>query len=480
MKRLREEEEEERGEEREGSGEGKEAKKVKRENIGLTAVRRRKTWPLSFMGRNNECDLPGPSNINLMDKTSGSCDKEKYREAKGAGEEGAKRKRIIEENSPSRKKVKTSAAETSASETSGQDVTFTYDNDKPGAPQEEARTATIPLGLDCFTFHHKLGEGAFGQVILAKDIIRQEHVAIKKGEKQYFVKWKEDFIERDILRMTHECRFLIHGLAAFHSLNHVYYVMELAGGGDLTAFINKQFPLESDTVRFIAAELVCGIQFLHGKNIIHRDLKPDNILITSDGHVKISDFGLSIIAPSGRARGVCGTPAYSAPEVTRSKSYGPGVDWFSFGVILYKMVTKRLPSLRNTKLISYPKSPGPETADVIKRLLCINPSERLGVTGRIQEHPFFSNINWRDIEAGQVTPPKVMGTISKNTKIRNTIPAPCSYFRIFNIKADDQSLFTDFSFVSPKWSENYHVNPNAPMYPDTWLKRVFPSMCTVS
>ncbi|XP_056373156.1 protein kinase C delta type-like isoform X2 [Hyla sarda] len=386
--------------------------------------------------------------------SSGSCDKEKkYREA--AEEEGAKTKRTLEENSPSRKKAKTSAAETSAA-------------------QEEVRTVTIPLGLDCFTFHQKLGEGNFGQVILAKDIIRQELVAIKKADKQYFVKWKENFIERDILSMSHECRFLIHGLAAFESLNHLYYVMELAGGGDLSDFIIKQFPLDLDVVKFIGAELVCGIQFLHGKKIIHRDLKPDNIILTSDGHVKILDFGLSIRDASGTASDICGSPGYTAPEVTNSKRYGPEVDWFSFGAVLYIMFTKRLPSE------SFPTSLGPETIEVIKCLLCKVPSERLGVTGRIQEHAFFANTSWKDIEAGQVTPPKIMVTKSMDPQISNTIPAPGTDDQTIKIKARHQSLFTDFSFVSPKWSENYHVNPITPVYTDTWLRRIFMSKFTVS
>ncbi|XP_056378977.1 protein kinase C theta type-like [Hyla sarda] len=286
-----------------------------------------------------------------MLRLQGLVTKRKYKEAKGE-EEGAKRKRTLEENSPSRKKK----AKTSA--------------------QEEAKTATIPLGLDCFTFHHKLGEGNFGQVILAKDIIRQELVAIKKADKQYFLKWKEDFIEGDILSMSHAFHILIHGLAAFENLNHLYYVMELAGGGDLSDFIIKQFPLNLDIVKFIGAELVYG-------------------------HGKILDFGLSIRVPSGKSSDICGSPGYTAPEVTNSKSYGPGVDWFSFGIILYIMVTKRLPFPANTESESYPASLGPETIDVIKRLLCKVPGERLEVTGRIQEHALFSNINWKDVEAGR-------------------------------------------------------------------------------
>ncbi|XP_040271792.1 protein kinase C delta type-like [Bufo bufo] len=92
---------------------------------------------------------------------------------------------------------------------------------------------------------------------------------------------------------------------------------------------------------FYAAELVCGIQFLHSKGIIHRDLKPENILVAETGHIKITDFGLALDNMLGdrTATEYAGTKGYVAPEMLAKEEYGVGVDWYSFGVILNEIIT---------------------------------------------------------------------------------------------------------------------------------------------
>ncbi|XP_073446029.1 putative serine/threonine-protein kinase PRKY [Dendrobates tinctorius] len=94
--------------------------------------------------------------------------------------------------------------------------------------------------------------------------------------------------------------------------------MEYLSGGELTAFINSRAPLDVCTTRFLAAEILSGIEFLHSRGIIHRDLKPGNILLDGDGHAKIADFGLAAMNVFGsqKIRGFHGTRHYMAPEVT--------------------------------------------------------------------------------------------------------------------------------------------------------------------
>ncbi|XP_075715962.1 protein kinase C delta type-like [Rhinoderma darwinii] len=539
----------ERGKESEGSKEGEGTKKTKMENTGLTAKRSIKNWLLAIMGRRSSRDLPGSSNISLMDekiRTSGKKEskikeEEKDRDKKGTEkkETQRKRKRTTEENKPSAKKAKKSKGKTSNSldelekkaeeeqpapskqeketpaapkrkrtadenqesnkklktslrsskeKTSGSQDATTILNEKPGPSREETRTATVPLSLNSFTFHRELGKGSYGEVTLAKDKIRKELVAIKKTGKSDFTELGHTFVERDILGLSHESRFLIHGLAAFHSKNHVYYVMELASGGDLDTFTENNFPLELNTVKFIAAELVCGVQFLHNKGIIHRDLKPNNVLLTSDGHVKITDFGLAITNVFGRTTDPCGgTLGYVAPEMIGREEYGPGVDWFAFGVILYNMVTNKDPFPGNTKseieasvlnyVPQYPMSLSSDTVDIIKRLLCKNQFERLGVTENIREHPFFSTTNWQEVEAGRAAPTDILVTESVDLNISDIRPAPCTRDHNTTIKAKGQKLFNEFSFVCPEWSENYHVSP---IYPDTRLRRFSSSQCKVN
>lgn len=93
--------------------------------------------------------------------------------------------------------------------------------------------------------------------------------------------------------------------------------------------------------RFYAAQIFLALQYLHSKNIIYRDLKPENVLIDGDGYVKITDFGLSKtnVSTDDGAESFCGTPEYLAPEVLLRKGYGKSVDWWSFGSIIYEMLT---------------------------------------------------------------------------------------------------------------------------------------------
>ncbi|KAM4036385.1 protein kinase C delta type-like [Anomaloglossus baeobatrachus] len=205
-------------------------------------------------------------------------------------------------------------------------------------------------------------------------------------------------------------------------------------------------------VRFYAAELVCGIQFLHSKGVIHRDLKPENILVADTGHIKIMDYGLALDNMHGdrTATSYAGTMGYMAPEMLDKKEYNAGVDWYSFGVILNKMLPSKSAYHRT---LSDTSSSGAK--DIIKqsftqtfsdnlqsnytftlysfeirsvRFLCFSdhrvhllnskyvsyfqllqkdPVQRLGVNGNIREHQFFQCIDWVSVEALRMDPPYI-------------------------------------------------------------------------
>ncbi|XP_075715975.1 protein kinase C delta type-like [Rhinoderma darwinii] len=339
------------------------------------------------------------------------------------------------------------------------------------------KTATVALSLKTFTFNTLLAKGGFGKVLVATDVIRKEHVAIKVVNKKIHTEYGYNLAEREILHLSHENHYLVHGLAAFQTKSYVYYVMELATRGNLHDFIEKYFRLDFPTSRFITAEVVCGLHFLHKKGIIHRDLKPKNILLTREGHIKLADFGISIMNVYERTAEYCrGTPGYAAPEMVKCLEHGRGVDFFALGVTLYKMssgwhpfygTTKELMNYAvNTKTPSYPEYLTPETVQILKGLLNKNNHRRLGVKGNIREHPFFSAVNWNDMENRTAVPPEILVSVPEDLNVTSTL---CYMEEPYSIKS--QKLFEDFSFVCPAWSETYH--PTNIVQITDWVVKLF-------
>lgn len=142
--------------------------------------------------------------------------------------------------------------------------------------------------------------------------------------------------------------------SAFSCLQqHVCFVMEYAAGGDLMMHIHTDVFLEPRAV-FYAACVVLGLQYLHENKIIYRDLKLDNLLLDTDGYVKIADFGLCKegMGFGDRTGTFCGTPEFLAPEVLTETSYTRAVDWWGLGVLIFEMLVGEVSSWEQKRLIS--------------------------------------------------------------------------------------------------------------------------------
>ncbi|XP_077134699.1 protein kinase C delta type-like [Ranitomeya variabilis] len=331
-------------------------------------------------------------------------------------------------------------------------------------PSNKQIKITVPLTRDKFIFRSILGEGGYGKVMLATDKIRRENVALKIIKKKSLISHPECLVEHHVLKITHNSRFLTHCHAAFQTEHHAYFVTELASGGDLHDYIYSTIPLR-DSIVFMAAEIVCGLQFLHTNGIIHRDIKPDNILLTGNGHIKITDFGLCLCEERFNASVFGGTPGYGAPEMIMGDFYDAGVDWFAFGVVLYNMILQDSPFEGDTSeeieinVIyhepSYEDLTDYAAAHIISRLLCKDQSVRLGVNGKIRNHPFFSSLNWTDIESGKAPSP-VITENNMDVIMGQRIPAPRSAELNEKIPVEQQKIFTNFPFVTPAWSTTYY------------------------
>ncbi|KAM9455884.1 G protein-coupled receptor kinase 5 isoform 2-T2 [Clarias gariepinus] len=287
-----------------------------------------------------------------------------------------------------------------------------------------------PVTRSTFREYRVLGKGGFGEVCACQVRASGKMYACKKMEKKRIKKQKAEIFalnEKQILEKVNS-RFVV-GLAyAYETKDSLCLVLTLMNGGDLKFHIYKMgIPgFTKDRVQFYAAEVLCGLEHLHQNKVIYRDLKPENILLDDNGHIRISDFGLSVIVPEGELiRGRVGTAGYMAPEVINDKHYGVSVDWWGLGCLIYEMTAASLPFRERTERIhrkevekrvlemteDYGVRFTLDTKDICQALLAKKPKKRLGCgpggVSDIKTHPFFKDINFRQLEAGILVPPFV-------------------------------------------------------------------------
>ncbi|XP_075115345.1 protein kinase C delta type-like [Leptodactylus fuscus] len=242
--------------------------------------------------------------------------------------------------------------------------------------------------------------------------------------------------ERRILLKVRDCPFLCHLNAAHQSQDRAYYIMEYLSGGSLEELLRRCGSLNIETTRFYTAEMVCGLQFLHGQNIIHRDMKPANIMLDGNGHIRIIDLGLARddVTSSNKTRGAAGTLRYLAPEILLGEDYDAAVDWWSLGIIVSRMSSGCFP-FTTVRL-----SINTNVQDLLSGLLQRNPKKRLGVKGNIRDHPFFTIICWEELEMRRAQPPFIPPkAVLKNQDL---------------LWPEEQTLHaaSSFSYVSPSWT----------------------------
>ena len=115
---------------------------------------------------------------------------------------------------------------------------------------------------------------------------------------------------------------------------YLYFALEYVPGGELFTYLRGIGKLETDYAAEYAAQVTLTFEFLHEKNIIYRDLKPENLLISEDGYLKLTDFGFAKVVEN-RTFTLCGTPEYLAPEILKNQGHGKPVDWWTLGILIY-------------------------------------------------------------------------------------------------------------------------------------------------
>lgn len=299
------------------------------------------------------------------------------------------------------------------------------------------------LCSSCFNFLYPIGKGGFGRVWKVEMHKTKQLFAMKEMEKLTIISKRSVHSvmnERKILEILKH-PFIVNIQFAFQDRDTLFLVMDLMTGGDLRYHMNRQrFFLESQ-VRFFAACIVTGLEYIHNNKIIHRDIKPENLVFDKKGYLRITDFGIARDWKLENSKDTSGTPGYMAPEVMCRQNHTYAVDYFALGVLLYELMMGKRPYQgkdrrelrdqvlsRQVQIKNHEVPPGwsLEAANFINLLIQRKVEKRLGgeegckdkylgvVDKRVQgqnrimtvkNHPWMAGFNWDSLYIGALPSP---------------------------------------------------------------------------
>lgn len=328
--------------------------------------------------------------------------------------------------------------------------------------------------LDQFELLRVIGLGAFSVVRLARYKPTNMYYAMKIVNKKRVIAQGilEDVRNEKMVLESISHPYIVKLYKTFQDEKNIYFLMEYIVGGEVTAHGTR---FNSDIVAVWAAELVLIYHYLHMRGIVYRDLKPENILLDSNGHIKLTDFGLSKFLDKVNSKNtidssvhndknpqdfVMGTPKvaneddtngqklagtveYLSPQVIEGHSYSIEDDWWSLGVLIFELLAgyppfksdmtwsddsesgylngiNKVEKAIQRRKIKFPDYFTPIEIDFILRLLDVDPKRRIGIseciTGEIYSHPFFRNVDFAELLFGYGN---IMGTFNNNNRNRD-------------------------------------------------------------
>jgi len=272
--------------------------------------------------------------------------------------------------------------------------------------EEEANQPDRPKFND-LELRRILGVGTFGRVKLVVHKPSGNTYALKCMRKAQVVATKQQshvLNEKKILAMMKH-PFILALVQTYQDAGELYMLIELSLGGELFTLLAKRAPLFDKPAHFYVASVVSMFTYMHNLKVVYRDLKPENLLLDKKGFLKLVDFGFAKII-ADRTWTLCGTPEYLAPEIILNKGHGFGADWWCVGILAFECLTGTTPFVSNEPMEGYRKIikcrvpwPGSMSApakDFIDRLLCVDPTRRLGClkggSKDVRNHPWMKDL----------------------------------------------------------------------------------------
>uniref|UniRef100_A0A6U9AV03 Protein kinase domain-containing protein n=1 Tax=Zooxanthella nutricula TaxID=1333877 RepID=A0A6U9AV03_9DINO len=363
------------------------------------------------------------------------------------------------------------------------------------SPLKKLVAARGKWSLEALELDTTVGEGMFSRVRIAKikGDPEQNPLALKILKKSNIIKLQQVGhvrAEKEILlSIAHP--FIVDMLSTFQDEAHLYMMMEYINGGELHEFIQNQGgSMPSDHARFFSGELCLAVAYLHSLWIAHRDLKPQNLLVTMDGHIKLTDFGFAkVIKGQDKTFTLVGTPEYVAPEIVRGEGHGLGVDWWAFGIVLFEMLCGFTPFMAEDRdsifemikvgALDMPRTLDPKAGDLIKKLLVARAEKRLvsaqeGIK-RFKSSPWFKGMDWANLAASKETPPYKPPVKGKDDTSMFVKYAPRTSVATNSLSEEEQDMFRRFS---TRENVNGSINMEAAMrqVPSELKQRMYPEL----
>lgn len=262
-----------------------------------------------------------------------------------------------------------------------------------------------------------LGVGGFGRVeLVTLKSDPEKSFALKRLKKKVMVEQQqqEHVLNEKYIMQACNSPFICKLYQTYKDSKYVYFLMEVCLGGDVWTTLHRRRFFDNVTTQFMIGCVVEALDHLHSMNIVYRDLKPENLMLDTRGYLKLVDFGFSKKIGPSKTWTFAGTPEYVAPEIILNKGHDRAVDYWALGILTHELLVGKPPFrgsdhmsiynkiLKGIEVVGIPTSVGRNASNLIRKLLRLSPSDRLGYQRNgiqdIRDHKWFNGFSWQALQ----------------------------------------------------------------------------------